>query len=75
MVLEVTINDGVTYAHCPCHEQGAIILDASQIALEADKVRTQLLELVDHARQCPAASSVQAAQVQRLLAERHPRLP
>ncbi len=75
MVLEVTETDGITYAHCPCHRQGAIILDASDVPLESDAVRARLLELVAHARECPGASSVQAAQVQRLLAERHPRLP
>lgn len=75
MVLEVTENAGITYAHCPCHRQGTIILDASEIPLESDKVRAQLLELIAHARDCSDASSVQAATVNRLLAERHPRLP
>ena len=75
MVLEVTENEGITYAHCPCHQQGAIILDASEIALESDTVRARLLELIAHARQCLDASSVQAATINRLLRERHPRLP
>lgn len=75
MVLEVTEHEGITYAHCPCHRQGAIILDASDVPLESDSVRTRLLELIGHARTCLDASSVQAATVNRLLAERHPRLP
>lgn len=75
MVLEVTETEGITYAHCPCHRQGAIILDASDVPLESDRVRRQLMDLIAHARQCLDASSTQAAQVNKLLAERHPRLP
>lgn len=73
-MIEVTSDQGITYAHCPCHAEG-IIIDAEDVPLSAERVRDHLLDLIEHAKTCPSASSVQAAQVARLLAERHPRLP
>lgn len=77
MVIEVTREQGLTLADCPCHRQ-AVILASHEVPLPAELIRDNLLRLIEHAQRCPDASSIQSAntaRVNRLMAERYPRIP
>ena len=69
MVIEVTEHGGWTEAACRCGVV-RVVIAAAAAGLTAEDVRGGLVELVDHARGCPAASEADAELVERLTAER-----
>lgn len=74
-MIEISINEthGLLLATCRCNTE-AVIIDASDVEISAADMKADLITFINHVRGCPAGGESRA-RVDKLLAERFPKVP